>query len=320
MKQSLFIKLNKKKWEQYERRLNSREMSADELSKAYIHLTEDFAFSKARYPDTDLTAYLSRLALDIHNLIYKNKPESKKRFFDFWKSQVPQAVFDSRHSLLYSLLILLVGSIIGAISANNDETFIRLILGDAYVDMTVRNIESGKPMGIYSSMGMVDMFFFITTNNIKVSFLAFVSGVATSLATGFVLIRNGIMLGAFHALFYQHNLFDETILTIWIHGTIEISAIIIAGGAGITMGNRLLFPGTYPRAYSFRSGALKGVKIALSLMPFFIVAGFLESFVTRNTHWPLFVKIFIIAFSFFLISYYYIFLPHKTNNNASGKN
>ncbi len=318
MKQSVFVKLNKEKWEAYEKALGDSP-SADDLSKIYVHLTEDLAFSKAKYPKTSLTAYLNELSLKVHNLIYKNKPEGKGRFIKFWKYEVPLEMKKAKMPMLYSFLIMAVGVLVGAISTANDETFARLILGDGYVDMTIQNIKDGNPMGVYGSSDEWSMFFGITSNNIRVSFLAFVAGVFTSLGTGFILFRNGIMLGVFHYFFVQYGLFDETILTVWVHGTIEISAIIIAGGAGIRMGNALLFPGTYPRAYSFREGAKSGMKIVMGLFPFFVLAGFIESFLTRYTEWPLAAKLFIILGSLFLIVYYFIYrpikLPHGNTKN-----
>ncbi|MEP1096006.1 MAG: stage II sporulation protein M [Cyclobacteriaceae bacterium] len=317
MKQSVFVKLNKEKWEKYEQTLDNRNPSADDLSKIYVHLTEDLAFSKAKYPRTSLTAYLNKLSLKVHNLIYRNKPEDKDRFVNFWKMEVPLEMYRSRMPMLYSFLIMAIGVLIGAMSAANDETFVRLILGDAYVDMTIQNIKDGNPMGIYGSSDEWHMFFAITSNNIRVSFLAFVAGILTSFGTGFILIRNGIMLGAFHYFFAQHGLFDETLLSIWVHGTIEISAIVIAGGAGIRMGNALLFPGTFPRAYSFQKGAKSGLKIVMGLFPFFVMAGFIESFLTRYTGWPLSAKLFIILSSLFLIIYYFIYLPIRMKNGSS---
>ena len=67
MKQSVFVKLNREKWEDYEKKLNKNRASADDLAKIYVHLTEDLAFSKAKYPKTSLTAYLNKLSLKVHN-------------------------------------------------------------------------------------------------------------------------------------------------------------------------------------------------------------------------------------------------------------
>ena len=319
MKQAVFVKLNQDKWKEYEKMLDKGRTSADELAKIYVHLTEDLAFSKAKYPKTSLTQYLNKLSLRVHNLIYKNKPESKRRFLRFWIEEVPLEMVNAAKPMLYSFLIMAVGVLIGALSTANDETFARLILGDGYVDMTIRNIKEGNPMGVYGSADEWYMFFAITSNNIRVAFLAFVAGILTSFGTGYILFRNGVMLGVFHYFFAQHGFFDETILTIWVHGTIEISAIVIAGGAGIRMGNSLLFPKTFPRGYSLKKGARSGLKIVMGLVPFFIMAGFIESFLTRYTEWPLAAKLFIILSSLSLIVYYFVLLPIKTHRYANTK-
>ena len=320
MKQAVFVKLNQEKWTGYEQVLDTGTASADELSKIYVHLTEDLAFAKAKYPKTSLTAYLNKLSLKIHNLIYRNKPESKGRFVTFWKYEVPHEMAMAARPMLYSFLIMVVGVLLGVISAANDPTFARLILGDSYVDMTLENIKKGDPMGVYGSMDQWYMFFMITSNNIRVSFIAFIFGIFTSAGTGMILFRNGIMLGVFHYFFVQHGFQGDTLLSVWVHGTIEISAIIIAGGAGIIMGNGLLFPGSYPRGYSFKMAAKSGLKIAMGLVPFFILAGFIESFLTRYTGWPLMAKLAIVIASFSLIVYYFILLPIKTYRNVATKN
>lgn len=320
MKQAVFVKLNQEKWKDYESQLAHGKTSADDLSRMYVHLTEDLAFAKAKYPKTDLTVYLNKLSLKVHNLIYRNKPESKGRIARFFKQEVPMEMALAAKPMLYSFLIMAVGVVVGVISTANDETFARLILGDGYVDMTLANIKKGDPMGVYGSMNEWYMFFAITSNNIRVSFFAFIFGFLTSAATGMVLFRNGIMLGVFHYFFVQQGLFDETMLSVWVHGTIEISAIVIAGGAGIRMGNGLLFPGSYPRAYAFKKAAKSGLKIVMGLFPFFILAGFIESFITRYTQWPLVAKLAIIGASFALMFYYFIFLPFKTYRNVTTEN
>ena len=316
MKQAVFVKLNQDKWTSYEKQLNGASTSADDLAKMYVHLTEDLAFAKAKYPKTTLTAYLNKLSLQIHNLIYRNKPESKSRFLHFWKHEVPYEMSMAAKPMLYSFLIMLVGVLVGVISTANDETFARLILGDGYVDMTLENIKNGDPMGVYGSMDQWYMFFAITSNNIRVSLIAFIFGFLTSAGTGMILFRNGIMLGVFHYFFVLQGLFDETMLSVWVHGTVEISAIVIAGGAGVKMGNGLLFPGSYPRSYSFKKAAKSGLKIVMGLFPFFILAGFTESFITRYTQWPLFAKLAIILSSLVLMVYYFILLPIKTYRNV----
>lgn len=318
MRQGVFVGLNEERWKGFELKLQDiKSLSADELSFMYVHLTEDLAYAKGKYPDSPLVLYLNELTVKVHHIIYRNKPEKASRFITFWKSEVPRELNHAYPYLGYSFLIFIIGALIGVVSAANDTTFIRLILSDAYVDQTLKNIQEGKPMAIYGSMEEGPMFLYITINNIRVALLAFAMGVFFSIGTGYVLFANGVMIGAFHYLFYQEGFFDETILTIWIHGTLEITAIIIAGAAGLIMGNGILFPGTYPRLYSFQRAAKRGLKIVLSLVPFFIVAGMIESFITRHTEWPLPVKILIILVSVFICLIYLVILPKKHQNYAN---
>ena len=102
--------------------------------------------------------------------------------------------------------------------------------------------------------------------------------------------------------------------------TIEISFIIIAGCAGLVIGNSILFPGTYTRVQSFVRGAKDGVKILISTIPFFIIAGFLEGFVTRHTEMPDWLAILIIGSSLALIIYYYVIYPLQLKRNYDREN
>ena len=320
MREAAFIKQNYARWQEFERLLKHREAEPDKLADLFIRITDDLSFATTQYPDSKTTHYLNSLASQIHLEIYKNKKENRSRLITFWKYELPLVMAEARKPVLYSLTIFIISGLLGAISAANDDTFVRLILGDGYVNMTLENIEKGEPMGVYQSMEQTDMFFAITLNNIWVSFLAFSFGTILSVGTGFVLFRNGVMLGAFQYFFYEKGLFLESFLTIWIHGTLEISAIIIAGGAGLVMGNSILFPGTYRRLDSFRIGAKKGLKMVIGLIPIFIMAGFLESFVTRLTHMPWFIKAMIIALSAVFIVYYFFIYPLKLQRHVPTEN
>jgi len=317
MNEATFIKQNKNKWEAFEKLIKAGERtSADKLAEIYIKITDDLAFARTHFAKSQLTSYLNNLASDIHLSIYKNKKEESSRFISFWQFELPQVMSESLKYVLISFVIFIISGIIGALSAAHDDTFVRLIMGDQYVNETLSNIDKGDPMAIYKQMGQTEMFLGITFNNIRVSFLVFIAGLFSSIAAGYLLFSNGIMLGAFQYFFYQKGLLMTSILTIWIHGTLEISAIIIAGAAGIIMGNGLLFPGTYSRLQSFKKGAKKGLKIIIGLVPVFILAGFLEGFVTRLTGMPDLIKIAIILGSATFILIYFIFIPIKIKLNG----
>ena len=108
----------------------------------------------------------------------------------------------------------------------------------------------------------------------------------------------------------------QSVLVIWIHGTLEISAIVIAGCAGLTLGNSILFPGTYSRGVSFVKGAKQGVKIIIGLVPVFITAAFFEGFVTRYTQMPMWLSLTIILTSLAFVVWYFIIYPIQLNKKA----
>lgn len=111
----------------------------------------------------------------------------------------------------------------------------------------------------------------------------------------------------------DQSLFRESLLTIWIHGALEISSIVIAGGAGIVLGSGLLFPGTLTRLQAFTRSARDGLKIMLGTVPLFVIAGFLEGYATRQTEVPDAVRLIFILACFGFILWYYVIYPRIVN-------
>lgn len=307
MREALFVKQNSSKWKQYEK---LQTQNPDELASQFITITDDLAFAKTFYPNSKTTAYLNGLASKFHQTIYRNKKEKSNRFLLFWKIELPLIFQKHQRLLLYSFLFFFSFCVMGALSAKYDDTFLRSILGDSYVNMTNDNIAKGDPFGVYKKDGQFFMFFRIAANNIFVAFYTYVSGVFFSLGTLFNLLRNGIMLGSFQYYFFSVDLGWQSVLVIWIHGTLEIAAIVIAGAAGLVLGNSILFPKTYTRIESLKTGAKEGVKIVIGLVPIFISAAFLESFVTRHTEMPVILSVSILVASFLFILWYVVIYPN----------
>lgn len=321
MREVTFLKKNADKWKEFETFLSSKEnINPDKLAALFIELTDDLSYSRTFFPESKTTQYLNSLTARVHQSIYKSKKERKERFFRFWKYEAPLLFYKHRLKIAISFSIFFISMLMGVVSSAGDSGFVRLIMGDGYVNMTLENIDKGDPMAVYKQMNGVDMFLGITFNNIRVSFIAFVYGILISFGTGWVLMSNGIMLGAFQYFFHIHNLLFESILVIWIHGTLEISAIIIAGAAGLVLGNSILFPGTYSRRQSFIIGSKEGLKIIVSLVPIFITAGFLESFVTRFTGMPIYLSLTIIISSAIFVIWYFVIYPYRIFHNLISKN
>jgi len=305
-----FIKRNEKNWAKFESYLKSKsKIDPEEMADLYIEISDDLSYAITFYPKSDIVPYLNRLASGAHQKIYKNKKESTNKFINFFKTDFPLEFYKYQKFLLISFLVFIFFTIIGWYSLTQDSDFVRLILGDSYVNMTLENIEKGDPMAVYKHGNSLDMFLGITINNIMVAIRAYVMGILLLIGTLYIMMYNGVMLGSFLGFFYQYDLLWESFRTIWIHGTIEISVIIVAGAAGLVLGSGLLFPGTYTRVEALKRSAKAGIRILVSTIPFFVVAGFLEGFVTRHTEMPDFLAIFIIIGSLFVIIFYYVIYP-----------
>ncbi len=315
MREAVFLKQNQEKWQELEAQLGSHGSSADELAELYIKVTDDLAYARTFYPESKSYEYLNGLAVKIHSKVYRNKKEKVSRMITFWLTELPQVMYRHRKKMLFSFIVFIIATAIGALSAANDNQFVRLIMGDDYVDMTINNIKEGKPMDVYGHSGGTDMFFYIAFNNIRVSFWQFIMGITACIYTLIIEMENAIMLGSFQYFFYKYNMLQTSALAIWIHGTLEISAIIIACGAGFVFGSGLLFPGTYKRKDSITMGAKDGVKIIIGLIPVFLVAAFFESFVTRHYKFLGTWSLLFIVPSLAFVIWYFIIYPYRLNHD-----
>ncbi len=314
MREGLFIRKNLDKWKKYQYEGAS---DPDEIAGEFTELVDDLGYSKTFYPHSKVTQYLNGLASRVYLGIYKNKKEESSRIVRFWKTELPLVVRKYHREILYSFVIFVCFAIVAAFSAAHDESFVRGVLGDSYVEMTEDNIAKGDPFGVYKSEDQITMFLGIAINNIQVSFVIFVAGFLASIGTVWFLFRNGVMLGAFQYYFFAKGLGMKSVLVIWIHGTLEISSIIIAGAAGLVLGNSILFPGTHKRLDSLKRGAKDGLKMMIGLVPVFICAAFLEGFVTRYSSMPVWLSIFILAASLTFIIWYFVIYPIRLQNKIN---
>ncbi|MGF7076606.1 stage II sporulation protein M [Mucilaginibacter sp. 3215] len=314
MREALFIKQNTEKWKAYE---TNKPTDPDELAAAFIAITDDLAYAKTFFPQSNTTKYLNGLASTFHQDIYKNQKEKSNRFAAFWRYELPLLFFQHRRQLLYSLIFFAVFTCMGVLSAKYDNHFVRLILGDDYVNMTNDNIAKGDPFGVYKSSSSGLMFLQIAINNVYVELRFFVMGLFFSVGSLYASLMNGVMLGSFQYYFFSKGLGIQSILVIWIHGTLEMSSFIVAGGAGLVLGNSLLFPKTYTRLQSLKKGALEGLKITVGLIPIILLAAFFESFVTRHTEMPVWLSIIILASSLLFMIWYVMLYPAKLNKNLN---
>ena len=316
MREVAFIKQNKEKWLEFELAIFGKaKKNPDELANLYIQMMNDLAYAQTYYPKSKTVIYLNHLASQIYQKIYKTKRTEKNRVVEFFITEVPLLVYEYKRYLVYAFVFFFAFVAIGAISARYDQDFARLIMGDDYVNMTLENIKKGNPMAVYGSSSNWGSFIGITVNNIQVGAACYFYGIFGGLGTFYYLLQNCIMIGSFQYFFFEHGVFWKSVRGIWIHGSMEIFAIVIESAAGFILGASILFPKTFSRLNSLKIGFKNSFKIFLSTFPFTISAGFLEGFITRySIDMPNWLSSFIILFTLGIISFYYLvypFIVHK---------
>lgn len=321
MREVAFIKQNKSKWLEMEQAMHSQtKLSPDEMADLYIQLMNDLAYAQTYYKKSNTTKYLNQLATTIYQKIYKTKRTDQNRLLYFFSTEVPLILHKNRKTIWFSFLLFFIFFGIGVLSSHYDDGFVRLILGDEYVNETMDNIKKGDPVAIYQSGSDWGGFLFITINNMRVAAMCFAFGVLAGFFTIYIFMQNAIMVGAFQYMFYKEGVLWESVQGIWIHGAMEIFSIVIAAAAGLGIAKSIFFPHTFSRLISFKEGFKENLKIYISTLPFFFFAGLLEGYVTRFSKKMGPTACYsIILITFALITFYYIIYPFMVKKNLSKK-
>jgi uncharacterized membrane protein SpoIIM required for sporulation len=320
MREGMFIKKNVDKWNKYQ---HDKTNDPDETAERFVTLVDDLSYAKTFYPHSKVTRWINGIAAAVYQDIYKTRKEKYSRVFTFWSYELPLLFKKYHRILLITFLLFSLFVAIGVLGSAKDETFIRGVLGDGYVDMTEENIAKGDPFGVYRDNNPFTMFVMIALNNIFIAFLTAAGGLLLGVGTLYNMWSNGLMLGCFQYMFFEKGLGMKSIMVIWIHGTLEILAIVIAATAGMIIANGILFPGTYSRLHSFKTGIKDALKVMVVLVPVFIIAAFLESYVTHlmsntydkqaNAGLPVWAGALILFFSLSFITWYFVIHPIRLN-------
>ena len=321
MREVAFIKQNKNKWLEMERAIYGQvALSPEVMADLYIQLMNDLSFAQTYYKKSNTTKYLNQLAVTIYQKIYKTKRTDQNRLIYFFKTEMPLILHKNRKTIWFSFLMFFIFIGIGVLSSHYDDGFVRLILGDDYVNKTMENIKKGDPVAIYQGGSNWGGFLFITINNMRVAALCFAFGALAGVFTIYIFMENAIMIGAFQYMFYKEGVLWESVQGIWIHGAMEIFSIVIAAAAGLGVAKSIFFPHTYSRLISFKEGFKENLKIFISTLPFFFFAGLLEGYVTRYSKKMGPMACYTIIFiTFAIIAFYYLIYPYLVKKHILKK-
>lgn len=279
-----FIKQNREEWQQLEQLMKELGKSKKMLTPAKLELFQlsyqkaahHLSFSQTFYPGEEVTTYLNELVSRAHNLLYRDQVTSFLQIKEFFGVTFRRMFLEQKGFIFLAAFLFLLGGIGGYLAVWSDPLNLYTVLPE----QIARSVDPSQLGETGQAIDSPSLAAAIMTNNIQVAILAFVGGITLGIFTVYLLVNNGIMIGALAALYMQYGKSYDFWAYIVPHGIIELTAIFIAGGSGLLMAYRILVPGAYPRAVQLKIQALRSVRLLLGTIPLFIVAGIIEGYVT----------------------------------------
>lgn len=256
------------------KRLSPQEI--EELVDLYQRVSAHLSHARTAYRDPALTMRLTTLVTQAGGVIYRGRSRPRAAVVDFFVWRFPAAVYQSGRFIAASAALLLLPALaVGAWLAASDRALdiaLPEAIRDAYI---AEDFEA-----YYSSDSATNFATQVTVNNIQVAFIAFAGGILVCLPTAWVLASNGANIGAAAGAFASVGELDRFFGLVTPHGLLELTAVVIAGAAGLRLGWAIIAPGDRRRGEALGREARRAVVVVLGLVVAFAVAGFIEGFIT----------------------------------------
>jgi uncharacterized membrane protein SpoIIM required for sporulation len=250
----------------------------DDLGRTYRQVVSDLAIARRDFPEDELTATLNALAARAHLRLYRAPTSTWRRLGAFFTTDFARRLAAARGYVAVAAALLFVPGLIGFLAGLLDPT-----LRGALVPAAMRELmERGQTWTEIEGPLRPFIASVIFTNNVRVSFLAFAGGVLAGLGTAFVLVFNGLFLGAVFGAAVHYGVGGLLGDFVSAHAYLELSCIVIAGAAGLRLGDGILRPGLLRRRDALVRGGREAVELLLGTTPVFVVAGLVEGFVSPS--------------------------------------
>lgn len=281
-----------------------------EFGQLYRSATSDLAIAQRDFPHHDVTAYLNQLVGRAHPVVYRGEPLVLRRLKNFYLRDLPQLYRETLPFIGAAALLLFGPAVLAYLIMLYNPSAAKYVLDSATIGMIESGEQWWKELNQRNEVGSA----FLMTNNLGVAFLAFAGGMIFGLGTVYVLIVNGVSIGAVLGLLHAHGNAAPLWEFIAGHGVLELSEITIAGGCGLMLGYAMLRPGLYSRRDALGIAASKSVRLLLGTAPFLVVAGVIEGMISPQDILPAFVK-FGVAIGTGLLLYGYLLLVGRTKRD-----
>lgn len=258
------------------------EEDVEALGRLYRQVTSDLAIARRDYPQDRVTTYLNQLVARAHPHIYRKETLALRRIASFFLFGFPRAFRETWRYTAVALALFAVPALLAAITILVvPETAHALVPASVLRSVERNEMWTDIPAEIRSLASA-----FIMQNNIQVAILAFAGGLPLGLLTFYILVFNGLQIGAVAAVCQQHGLSLALWSFVLPHGIVELTVVFIAGGSGLLLGHALLSPGLFSRRDALILAGRKAVRLIVGCVPLLVVAGTIEGFVSPSSLHP----------------------------------
>lgn len=269
------------------------ERGVRDFVQEYRELTSDLARLRTatRGETSPELFYLNRLVAGAHNLLYRRRTLTLQRVVDFLFAEVPREIRRSVLPIGLAAALLFGPMFISAAAVMSRPETAAMLLPPSMLDRAeqgVRNAKSGKGGYIDDPQTLRPLFASrIITNNVQVTFAAFALGITAGIMTLWVLVANGISIGAVFGLYASKDIGNLLLAFVAPHGVLELSAIAIAGGAGFLLAAGMLVPGDRRRRTALAENGRRAITLVGGAAFMLLFAGTIEGFISPIPDWPL---------------------------------
>ena len=251
----------------------------EELVTLYQRTATHLSYARTTFRDPALTASLSSLVARAGAVVYGSRPRTLRAVGTFFAVTFPAAVWHSRRFIAVSAALFLIPAFAVGIWIASSPAAVQATgpkaVREAYVNQDFEQYYRSAPASEFASQ--------VFTNNVQVSIYAFAAGIAFCIITAFVLAINGANAGVAGGLFAAVGQSPKFWGLILPHGLLEITAVCIAGGAGLRLGWTLIDPGDRLRRTALAEEGRRSLAIVAGLVVVFAAAGTIEGFVTGSS-------------------------------------
>ena len=294
MTQAVFVERRSPSWERLEalvsqagrrgvRSLQPGEI--DELGRLYRAATSDLAYARGSGFEPVLLEYLNRLTARAHAYVYGGSLESGgARIARFYRETFPREFRQSFAYFAICTALTIAWAVIAYVVIRSHPAHAYALLPKDMIPPKIQKSLHDSNFGFDRDFSAT-MSAMIITNNIKVSILAFAGSATLGIVTVWIILQNALMLGGVSALYTNAGFGYDFWATIAPHGVIELTAIQIAGGAGLLIAAGVLYPGRLRRRDASVANARRAGVLVLGVASMLIVAGTIEGFISPQ-RWP----------------------------------